>query len=283
MLIPSSRDIVPVALDTWTTHLALFKRAQEGGIQSDAAVSVSDQLDHFELSHAQWIKVYYIQATIVCYLLGWNLYFARSVLFPLSELFFFLFISLSLSAFLHSNHPSKTLHSLFVHCRDRIPRVVRRRVSRNDARSRWHFDGRQSQIRHPRSEPRWCDDHRRRLAFSLSPRWLCVFSLFISLSLCSCFLSDCDDSSQQKLFFTDPSCRVDIGSTLIGSALIFASFDQKASKIAAVPAFLLLCLVSWWARKSRFTLINIGAMAGLIVIFCKFCFSPGLLSARPIH
>ncbi|BGP16070.1 hypothetical protein JCM10213v2_004064 [Rhodosporidiobolus nylandii] len=61
-----------------------------------------------------------------------------------------------------------------------------------------------------------------------------------------------------------------IGSTLIGSGLIFASFDQKASKIAAIPLLAHLSIVSIWARKSRFTLLNVtftmGAILALYII-----------------
>lgn len=77
MLIPPPQDLYPLAIESLTTQL--LKRA------SDLTNStVSDELDHFELSHAQWIKVYYIQATVILYLLGWNLWIARSLLFPLS-------------------------------------------------------------------------------------------------------------------------------------------------------------------------------------------------------
>ncbi|BGP02706.1 hypothetical protein NBRC10513v2_003801 [Rhodotorula toruloides] len=58
-----------------------------------------------------------------------------------------------------------------------------------------------------------------------------------------------------------------IGSTLIGSGLLFASFDQKASKIAAIPLFVHLTIVSLWARHSRFTLLNVTFIQGLILIF----------------
>ncbi|GAA6027230.1 hypothetical protein JCM8097_002506 [Rhodosporidiobolus ruineniae] len=56
-----------------------------------------------------------------------------------------------------------------------------------------------------------------------------------------------------------------IGSTLIGSALIFAGFDQKASKIAAIPLLVHLTIVSLWARKSRFTLLNTTFIIGFIL------------------
>ncbi|GAA5907811.1 M50 family metallopeptidase [Sporobolomyces salmoneus] len=152
----------------------------------------SEELDHFELSHAQWIKVYYVQATVICYLLGWNLWLARSILFPLK-----------LCAVAYH----EMMHALVGTLTGGKVRSVILDPNQGGATT---------------TEGGWP---------------------FLSL----------------------PAGY--IGSTTIGSLLIFASFDQKASKIAAVPAFLLLCLVSYWARKSRFTLINIGAMAGLLVIF----------------
>ena len=79
MLIPPPQDLYPLAIESLTTQL--LKRTSE--ITNS---TVSDDLDHFELSHAQWVKVYYIQATVVLYLLGWNLWIARSLLFPLSAL-----------------------------------------------------------------------------------------------------------------------------------------------------------------------------------------------------
>ncbi|GAA5980259.1 hypothetical protein JCM5350_000889 [Sporobolomyces pararoseus] len=161
-------------------------------IADNSTIPVSDQLDHFELSHAQWIKVYYIQATVICYLLGWNLWLARSLLFPLKLL-------------------AVSYHEM---CHAVMGTLTGGKVT--------------SVILDPNQGG----------ATTTEGGWP-----FLSL----------------------PAGYV--GSTTIGSALIFASFDQRASKIAAIPAFLLLCLVSWWARKSRFTLINIGGMAGLIVFF----------------
>jgi hypothetical protein len=79
MLVPPPQDLYPLAIQTLASHL--LKRDD---YNSTDTIPTSDELDHFELSHAQWIKVYYIQATVICYLLGWNLWFARSLLFPLS-------------------------------------------------------------------------------------------------------------------------------------------------------------------------------------------------------
>ncbi|CEQ39133.1 SPOSA6832_00628 [Sporobolomyces salmonicolor] len=52
-----------------------------------------------------------------------------------------------------------------------------------------------------------------------------------------------------------------IGSSTIGAALIFASFDQKASKIAVIPFVGILLIVS------KFTVLNMAFTLGLCVIF----------------
>lgn len=41
----------------------------------------------------------------------------------------------------------------------------------------------------------------------------------------------------------------DIGSTLIGSSLIFAGFDEEAAKIACIPILFDMFLIMWWARR----------------------------------
>ncbi|GAA5918143.1 hypothetical protein JCM1841_005272 [Sporobolomyces salmonicolor] len=58
-----------------------------------------------------------------------------------------------------------------------------------------------------------------------------------------------------------------IGSSTIGAALIFASFDQKASKIAVIPFVGILLIVCVWARRSKFTVLNMAFTLGLCVIF----------------
>ncbi|GAA6015050.1 hypothetical protein JCM11491_001641 [Sporobolomyces phaffii] len=191
MHLPAPHDLYPLALESLANHLVVLSK-RDNASTSDAGPSVSDSLDHFELSHAQWIKVYYIQATVVLYLLGWNLWIARSVLFPLK-----------LCAVAYHEMCHAVMGAL---TGGKVKSVI--------------LDPNQGG------------------ATTTEGGWP-----FLSL----------------------PAGY--IGSTTIGSALIFASFDQRASKIAAIPAFLLLCLVSWWARKSRFTLMNIGGMAGLLVIF----------------
>ncbi|GAA5944921.1 M50 family metallopeptidase [Sporobolomyces koalae] len=185
MLIPP-QDLYPLMIESIATQLA--KRNSTAG---PSTISASDQLDHFELSHAQWIKVYYIEATVMVYLLGWNLWIARSLLFPLKLC-------------------AVAYHEM---CHALVGTLTGGRV--------------RSVILDPNQGG----------ATTTEGGWP-----FLSL----------------------PAGY--IGSTTIGAALIFASFDLKASKIAAIPAFLLLCLVSWWARKSRFTLININFMSGLLVI-----------------
>ncbi|ORY92604.1 peptidase M50B-like-domain-containing protein [Leucosporidium creatinivorum] len=61
-----------------------------------------------------------------------------------------------------------------------------------------------------------------------------------------------------------------IGSTFIGSALIFAGFDQKASKIAVFPVLFIMCCCMWWARKDMFVICHVtfsmGIMAALFII-----------------
>ncbi|BGO91921.1 hypothetical protein NBRC10512v2_004184 [Rhodotorula toruloides] len=76
----------------------------------------------------------------------------------------------------------------------------------------------------------------------------------------------------------------DIASTLIGSGLLFASFDQKASKIAAIPLFVHLTIAFLWARHSRFTLFVVTFIKGLILIFyivahAIFLLSPVVVTA----
>ncbi|GAA5851564.1 hypothetical protein JCM5353_008962, partial [Sporobolomyces roseus] len=167
MLIPPPQDLYPLAIESLTTQL--LKRA------SDLTNStVSDDLDHFELSHAQWIKVYYIQATVILYLLGWNLWIARSLLFPLKLC-------------------AVAYHEM---CHAVVGTLTGGKVT--------------SVILDPNQGG----------ATTTQGGWP-----FLSL----------------------PAGY--IGSTSIGATLIFASFDERASKIAAIPAFLLLCLVSWWSRN----------------------------------
>ncbi|GAA5890269.1 hypothetical protein JCM16303_002882 [Sporobolomyces ruberrimus] len=187
---PPPQDLFPLALESLTSHLVLKRNSSDSSL--DSSPSISDSLDHFELSHAQWVKVYYIQATVVLYLLGWNLWIARSILFPLKLC-------------------AVAYHEM---CHAVMGTLTGGKVT--------------SVILDPNQGG----------ATTTQGGWP-----FVSL----------------------PAGY--IGSTTIGSLLIFASFDQKASQIAAIPAFLLLCLVSFWARKSRFTLMNIGGMAGLLVLF----------------
>ncbi|KAK4056914.1 hypothetical protein OIO90_002164 [Microbotryomycetes sp. JL221] len=54
-----------------------------------------------------------------------------------------------------------------------------------------------------------------------------------------------------------------IGSTFIGASLIFASFDQKASKIACFPVWAMMLFVMWCARKDMFVLCHVTFSLGM--------------------
>ncbi|GAA6022857.1 hypothetical protein JCM8202_003743 [Rhodotorula sphaerocarpa] len=83
-----------------------------------------------------------------------------------------------------------------------------------------------------------------------------------------------------------------IGSTLIGAGLIFASFDLKASRIAAIPLVLHLLMVCLLARTSRFTMLFVSMPIGLIFvlyivahgIWLRFLLAAlGVMNARPFR
>jgi hypothetical protein len=59
----------------------------------------------------------------------------------------------------------------------------------------------------------------------------------------------------------------DLGATAIGAVLIFAGFDQKASKIAFIPVVLYIIEIAWWARKDKFVLTHLTANIGVLVLF----------------
>ena len=74
----------------------------------------------------------------------------------------------------------------------------------------------------------------------------------------------------------------DIGATAIGAALIFAGFDQKASKIAFIPVALYILEIAWWARKDKFVLTHLTANLGVLVLFCELdCNRSPPLSSHP--
>ncbi|GAA5929944.1 hypothetical protein JCM3775_004470 [Rhodotorula graminis] len=156
-----------------------------------AEVVDGDDFKPFELRHTQWVTVYFIELTVILYLFGWNLWGARSVLFPLK------------------------LTAVSVHegCHGIAGTLTGAKV--------------ESLILDPNQGG--------------STRMVGGWA-FVSL----------------------PAGY--IGSTLIGAALIFAGFDQKASKIAAIPLFVHLSIVAYWARTSRFTLLNVCFVQGLILI-----------------
>ncbi|GAA5896996.1 hypothetical protein JCM8208_006135 [Rhodotorula glutinis] len=150
-----------------------------------------DDLKPLELSHTQWVTIYWVELTVILYLFGWNLWGARTILFPLK------------------------LTAVSVHegCHGIAGTLTGAKV--------------ESLILDPNQGG--------------STRMVGGWA-FVSL----------------------PAGY--IGSTLIGAALIFAGFDQKASKIAAIPLFVHLSIVAYWARTSRFTLLNVCFVQGLILI-----------------
>ncbi|GAA5821523.1 hypothetical protein JCM3770_001064 [Rhodotorula araucariae] len=145
----------------------------------------------FELTHTQWVTVYWVEICVIVLLFGWNLYIARSILFPFK------------------------LCAVACHegCHGVVGTLTGAKVS--------------SLILDPNQGG--------------STRMVGGWA-FLSL----------------------PAGY--IGSTVIGSALIFAGFDQKAAKIAAIPLFIHLSIVAYWARTSRFTLLNVTFIQGLILI-----------------
>ncbi|GAA6059252.1 hypothetical protein JCM10212_006645, partial [Sporobolomyces blumeae] len=189
MHLPAPQDVLPLALESIAAHVV--RRSSSPETDPGALDPAALDLDPFELSHAQWIKVYWIEAVCVAYLLGWNLWIARSVLFPLK------LVAVALHECCHAIVGTIT--------GGKITSVV------------------------------------------LDPNQGGATTMAGGVP-----------------FFSLPAGY--IGSTTIGSLLIFASFDLKASKIASIPLFGLLFLVSWWARKSRFTLINIHFISGLLVL-----------------
>lgn len=61
-----------------------------------------------------------------------------------------------------------------------------------------------------------------------------------------------------------------LGSTFIGASLIFAGFDQKASKIAVFPVLFIMCLIMWWCRKDPFALCHVMFSMGILAALCEF-------------
>ncbi|GAA6021449.1 hypothetical protein JCM10207_004739 [Rhodosporidiobolus poonsookiae] len=159
----------------------LIKRAEEA------------EVEPFTLTHTQWVTVYWIEGCIMVLLLAWNLYIARSIIFPFK------------------------LCAVACHegCHALMGTVTGAKVE-------------------------------------------------------SIILDPNQGGSTRMIggwpFLSLPAGY--IGSTLIGSALIFAGFDQKASKIAAIPLLVHLTIVSLWARKSRFTLLNVTfIMGGILALY----------------
>ncbi|POY74822.1 hypothetical protein BMF94_2095 [Rhodotorula taiwanensis] len=153
--------------------------------------STGGDIEPFTISHTQWVTIYWIEGIIVLYLFTWNLYIARSVLFPLK---------------LCAVACHEGCHALLgLLTGAKIYSII---LDPNQGGS-------------TRMEGGW--------AFASLPAGY-------------------------------------IGSTLIGAALIFASFDLKASKIAAVPLLVHLLLVMFWARHSRYTMLFVSIPMGLIFI-----------------
>ncbi|BGP48084.1 hypothetical protein JCM10450v2_003956 [Rhodotorula kratochvilovae] len=158
----------------------LVKRADESG-----------EVEPFELTHTQWVTVYWVEICVIVLLFSWNLYFARSLIFP--------FKLCAVACHEGCHGIAGTLTGA------KVESLI---LDPNQGGSTRMVGG-------------WA---------------------FVSL----------------------PAGY--IGSTVIGSALIFAGFDQKASKIAAIPLFVHLSIVAFWARTSRFTLLNVTFIQGLILI-----------------
>ncbi|GAA5824263.1 hypothetical protein JCM11251_001586 [Rhodosporidiobolus azoricus] len=154
------------------------------------AADQAEEVEPFKLTHTQWATIYWIQGCIIVLLFAWNLYIARSIIFPFK---------------LCAVACHEGCHALFGTLTGaKVESII---LDPNQGGSTRMIGG-----------------------------WP-----FVSL----------------------PAGY--IGSTLIGSALIFAGFDQKASKIAAIPLLLHLTIVSLWARKSRFTLLNTTFIIGFIL------------------
>lgn len=56
-----------------------------------------------------------------------------------------------------------------------------------------------------------------------------------------------------------------LGSSIIGSLLIFAGFDIVASKVASIVLGVCFLLTLWWARRDWLTIITILLAVGLLV------------------
>ncbi|GAA5989646.1 hypothetical protein JCM10908_000570 [Rhodotorula pacifica] len=158
---------------------ALVKRAAEG------------EVEPFTISHTQWVTIYWIEGIVMVYMLCWNLYIARSILFP------FKLCAVACHEGCHA------LLGLLTGAK--IYSII---LDPNQGGS-------------TRMEGGW--------AFASLPAGY-------------------------------------IGSTLIGAALIFASFDLKASKIAAIPLVVHLVFVAFFARKSRFTILFVSMPIGLVLV-----------------
>lgn len=48
-----------------------------------------------------------------------------------------------------------------------------------------------------------------------------------------------------------------LGSSFIGSLLVFAGFDTVASKVASIIVGVVMLLTIWWARRSWLTLLTV--------------------------
>ncbi|GAA5905778.1 hypothetical protein JCM5296_005735 [Sporobolomyces johnsonii] len=152
----------------------------------------SDDEEAFKLTHTQWVTVYCAELYVILLLLSWNLYIARSIIFPFK------------------------LTAVACHegCHALVGTLTGAKVK----------------------------------SIMLDPNQGGATAMEGGLP-----------------FLSLPAGY--IGSSTIGAALIFASFDQKASKIAVIPFVCVLLVVCAWARKSRFTVLNVSFTLGLCVIF----------------
>ncbi|KAM0787579.1 hypothetical protein ACM66B_003649 [Microbotryomycetes sp. NB124-2] len=154
-----------------------------------------EELDPFKPSHTQWVTIYALIIYLVVLSIGWNLKYARTLIYP---------GKLLTVAFHEGCHALATV-------------ITGGKV--NSIQLDPNMGG----------------------VTSMDGGWL-----FLSVS-------------QQRFL----AVLGNIGSIFIGSALIFASFDQKASKIACFPIWAIMLFVMWCARKDPFVLCHVLFSLGL--------------------
>ncbi|KAI5479068.1 hypothetical protein MNV49_004350 [Pseudohyphozyma bogoriensis] len=184
-----------------------FELEGAGVVQRDQGmigrlIERSKASDAFTPTHTQYITIYIIEAYFVFMLLGWNLLYVRSCLFP------FKLLTVGFHESCHAIMGTLT--------GAKVESII--------------LDPNQANPCASRSPPAFQPD---------------------------CSLStgrgDADDGRMAIPVYT--------GSTTIGAALICCGFDEYASKIACFPILALILLLSWWARKDWFTLVNVSIVS----------------------